>query len=336
MYGGPFMSPLMGGATWLGPEVSSANFWPQAATQQPQAAVNPFGARGRTAALAALQKFAAAEEVRSAFDRPSVDKAKTAPLAPEEYERQRRVAAEAQAEVTVARLNAEGIFVSPVKRGNDVPVATGRDGAAENPNEMKTSAPPPGVLDSSEARYTGRIKTFNTVHGFGFIQSDAIVRLHGCDVFLNQAVEGGIVVGGQVTFSVEINKSGKPQARNVVLEKGVNSVEAPVDPSLSKVVGEVFNGHIKSFNIGRGLGFIVCPDLQRAFGGRDIYLSKTHAPEGRLTAGQEVKFSLWIDRKGQPQARNVELVKHVGMPGVGLALSSAADNSMGWRLFSHA
>lgn len=234
----------------------------------------------------------------------------------------------------MARLNAEGVVAGPVKKSNIV-AQMGRGGngvGEENTDKLETSSPP-GVLDNHNVRHTGHIKTFNTVHGFGFIQSDEIARLHGCDVFLNQAVEGGIVVGGQVSFAVEINKSGKPQARNVVLEKGEKSIDAPVDPSLSKIVGELFNGRIKSFNIGRGLGFIVCPDLQRAFGGRDIYLSKAQAPEGRLVAGQEVAFSLWIDRKGQPQARHVEIVKHTGAPGVGPVLSLVTDNPSGWRLF---
>lgn len=334
MYGGAFMPPSMGGETWLGPEMPSAMFWQQPATQQHQVATNQFGARGRTAALAALQKFAAADEVRAKFDHPPVGVKKAAPMSPEEYERRRRMAAEVQAEATMATLLADGITVNPVQKANvNIPDETDRSGAADSPDETATSLPP-GALNSQGARYTGRIKNFNRDNGFGFIQSDAITKLYGCDVFLNHAVEGGITVGGQVSFTVELNQSGKPQARDVKLE--IEEAPNHIDPSVSEMVGETFNGRIKSFNSGRGLGFISCYDLQRVFGGRDIYLSKTQAPEGRIAVGQEVEFSLWIDRKGQPQARNVRFVKQGSMllPRENPISLSATDGFPSWRLFT--
>eukprot|EP00415_Alexandrium_ostenfeldii_P001484 UN1484 len=161
-----------------------------------------------------------------------------------------------------------------------------------------------------DQRYTGKVKAFNSEHGFGFIQSAEILKRFGCDAFLTHAVEGGLVIGSTVSFTVEINKNGKPQARQVVLEDvGPGSQMLSGGPGATAGIAEkVYVGRVKSFNVGRGFGFVMCSELMHTFGGRDIYVSKGHAPEGRLTPGQEVQFHLQVDRYGQPQARDIVLM----------------------------
>jgi len=132
---------------------------------------------------------------------------------------------------------------------------------------------------------------------------------------LNQAVEGGVVIGGTVSFIVEVNKDGKPQARDVRLEDTSGAGAAHHGnvalghvPCHEARQGQKHRGHVKSFNAARGFGFIVCPDLQPVFEGGDIYVSKTQLGENRITTDQVVEFNLHVDRKGKPQARDVVVV----------------------------
>jgi len=64
-------------------------------------------------------------------------------------------------------------------------------------------------------RYQGRIKTFNSKQGFGFIDCLPASDKFGRDVFVHKAQMGDVPVGGEVTFEVRTNKDGHPQARDV-------------------------------------------------------------------------------------------------------------------------
>jgi len=291
----------------------------------PQMAPNANSAPSAMAALEALQKFKVAEEVRQVgttrqpqakgwggkgLAAVSKDEQLAAELtrmlsnglvdSSAEYERRRRFAAEAKAEATVARIQE----LREQQMGH-------RETSA-----VSSSSP---VIDGAAERYIGTIKSFNLVTGFGFIQSDDLQTKYGSDAFLNQAVDGGIVVGGRVSFTVEENKNGKPQARNVRLEavgvdgpttvtadmlaakESVSALQAHMVPGK----GMAMRGRVKSFNVSRGFGFITCPELQYAFGGRDIYVSQKEVHGEALGIGQEVEFELVLDAKGQPQAKSV-------------------------------
>jgi cold shock CspA family protein len=65
-------------------------------------------------------------------------------------------------------------------------------------------------------RYRGKIKSFNTEKGFGFIDCAQAHAQYGRDVFLHKAHVGDMAVGTEVTFVVEMNKQGMPQARDLV------------------------------------------------------------------------------------------------------------------------
>lgn len=65
------------------------------------------------------------------------------------------------------------------------------------------------------ARYTGRIKSFNTQKGFGFIECAEAHQVYSRDVFLHKAQVGNFQIGTLVTFGVEMNKNNMPQARDL-------------------------------------------------------------------------------------------------------------------------
>merc|ERR1719199_619187 len=78
-------------------------------------------------------------------------------------------------------------------------------------------------------RYCGRIKSFNPKQGFGFIEcAEAHARFHR-DVFLHKAQIGDLKVGAEVSFCVEQNKQGMPQARSVMTLDGNSPGPAPSD-----------------------------------------------------------------------------------------------------------
>ncbi|CAE7566945.1 unnamed protein product [Symbiodinium sp. CCMP2456] len=104
----------------------------------------------------------------------------------------------------------------------------------------------------------------------------------GHDVFLNQAVEGGIKLGSLVSFTLEMSKDGKPQARNARME--AEKVDRPKTSApgqeARELVGKVFKGRVKSFNATNGFGFLTCEELKSKFNGRDIYVNHTQVPGG--------------------------------------------------------
>lgn len=69
-----------------------------------------------------------------------------------------------------------------------------------------------GPLD---CRFNGHIKSYNAKQGFGFIECPEIAAVFGRDVFLHKAQFGDRKVGVEVTFKVEPNKHGMPQARDL-------------------------------------------------------------------------------------------------------------------------
>jgi len=290
----------------------------------------PFGLgmRSRTAAADALKKFAIAADVRAMTQAHHAAREQKAILGrglhPEDsdnllwppnpskifdddqYEVIRRaaaekVAAEIKAEVA-ATMQLEGRLLEPETR------------QSSSPSRLTSSKKDPQLEgggthdDIDHKQYTGRIKTYNAVQGFGFIDCPELWRKYECDVFLNHAVEGGLSIGGDVCFDVDFGRDGKPQARKVMMldakNEGPSTAQPILDQSVLAMAGQLRRGRVKSFNAAHGFGFLACPELQRALSGRDVYVSRVHAPNGRLSAGQEVDFWLTFDKNGQPQARD--------------------------------
>jgi len=73
------------------------------------------------------------------------------------------------------------------------------------------------TVAATAGRFTGRIKSFNQEKGYGFIESSESYAVHGRDVFLHKLHMGEFTVGTWVTFKVENNKQGMPQARDLAV-----------------------------------------------------------------------------------------------------------------------
>jgi cold shock CspA family protein len=247
-----------------------------------------------------------------------------------------RLLAMAEAKATAERFQAAG---APIARGAETKNLTPKPVQAQHEDSPREAESDEKWLwpDAADRRYEGKVKAFDVQQGYGFIQSPDIHSLYGCDAFLNQSVAGGCIVGSMVSFSIEIVK-GKPQARNVMLEddpamhKPVKDFDAP-GTAVPGPQAAVNRGRVKSFNAAKGFGFISSRELQYNFGGRDVYVSKTQAPDGNLTVGQEVEFQLVLDRQGQPQAREVTYVAPKRGPGMQGGLSTGVGPG-GMPLFS--
>lgn len=78
----------------------------------------------------------------------------------------------------------------------------------------------PADAGSGTQRFQGRIKSFNVEKGYGFIESAQSYDVYGRDVFLHKAHLGEKEVGAFVSFTVEMNKSGMPQGRDLAASDG--------------------------------------------------------------------------------------------------------------------
>lgn len=86
--------------------------------------------------------------------------------------------------------------------------------------------PMPGGVP--HGRYRGLVKSFSQRHGFGFIDCPEARVRYGRDVFIHKALiaQAGLEVGVEVTFTVETNKDGMPQARDVARYDGSSPMPA--------------------------------------------------------------------------------------------------------------
>jgi cold shock CspA family protein len=93
-------------------------------------------------------------------------------------------------------------------------------------------------------RFHGRIKSFNAQKGFGFIECAEAHAIYGRDVFLHKAQISDFSTGSELTFCVDVNKSGMPQARDLM----------PVD-QFSLAVSGMGMGGLSPFGVGAmGMG----------------------------------------------------------------------------------
>lgn len=77
--------------------------------------------------------------------------------------------------------------------------------------------------ESGEQRYEGEVSAIRPPTpegrpGFGFAKCAAIKELYGDDVFLHSSQAENLQVGQFISFDIQINKSGRPQAINVMAE----------------------------------------------------------------------------------------------------------------------
>merc|ERR1712060_324287 len=74
-------------------------------------------------------------------------------------------------------------------------------------------------------------------------------------------------------------------------------------PDDQSILGE-FVGVIKSFNPTSGFGFIACDEVKSMGYDNDVFLHHSHL--GNFDVGAQVKFTCYLNSKGQPQCRDLE------------------------------
>lgn len=141
---------------------------------------------------------------------------------------------------------------------------------------------------SDKMAMSGTVTSYNPHKGWGFIECN------GQDVFVNRRECGGICLAKdmQVTFTITAGDKGSQAT-------GVTAIESPEDA--------YYHGEIKSFNIGKGYGFIGC----EAFPEGDVFVLKSEMPGGFAPQGGHCKFKVTLEEKG-PAAKDVQLLGAAG------------------------
>mmetsp|Transcript_16611 Transcript_16611/g.38985 ORF Transcript_16611/g.38985 Transcript_16611/m.38985 type:complete len:270 (+) Transcript_16611:38-847(+) len=85
--------------------------------------------------------------------------------------------------------------------------------------------------------------------------------------------------------------------------KRQKTLSADAKPDVQQVLGQ-FLGTIKSFHAKNGFGFIQCEALQQQGYQNDVYLH--HNQIGEFQPGHLVMFTAYLNRKGQPQAMDLQ------------------------------
>lgn len=60
------------------------------------------------------------------------------------------------------------------------------------------------------------MKSYNAKYAFGFVECAEAKSRFGRDVFIHRQQMGDLEVGTEITFSIDTNKEGMPQARDVL------------------------------------------------------------------------------------------------------------------------
>lgn len=171
--------------------------------------------------------------------------------------------------------------------------------------------PPPAVLpvsaDVSAGRFVGTITSFFPERHYGFISSEAAHSLFGKDTFLSDVEVGQFKVGDVVSFSVMLNKLGRPQARHLQYHTTSNEVlgsnlgfPAMATPAVQE--GKRYSGIITTFLPDKKFGFIQSTEVHQLFG-KDVFVSDMEI--GAFNVGSAVTFRVVLNKQGRPQARDL-------------------------------
>lgn len=184
---------------------------------------------------------------------------------------------------------------------------------------------PTGAKRQATQRMYGQIRTFNQEKGFGFIECDAALRTYGTqDIFLHYTEAINFRVGDFVTFDVMTTDAGKPQARNLIAEsQPPPTIQAPGARRMAGLPAPAMRrpgmkggdpnkehiGVVKSYNEGKGYGFIECPETSKLYG-RDAFLQRDMVEMHGIAVGDEVIFKVRM-KNDMPQADIVEKAEGV-------------------------
>ncbi len=82
-------------------------------------------------------------------------------------------------------------------------------------HELVDLADPEGPPDILHGRFEGVVKSYWSKKGYGFLECPHTFAAYGCDIYINRLAIGLFQKGDRVYFSVELNKEGKPQGKNL-------------------------------------------------------------------------------------------------------------------------
>eukprot|EP00928_Gymnodinium_smaydae_P046979 TRINITY_DN31323_c0_g1_i1.p1 TRINITY_DN31323_c0_g1~~TRINITY_DN31323_c0_g1_i1.p1 ORF type:complete len:479 (-),score=61.92 TRINITY_DN31323_c0_g1_i1:49-1485(-) len=178
-----------------------------------------------------------------------------------------------------------------------------------------------GAVSEGE-RYTGTLTSFLPAKNYGFVHSEDIFAVYGKDLWLHGDQKGNFEIGDPVSFTLVLNKDGNPQAVDL---HPANSRAAARQPVVSSVRhapsntdgAERFVGTITSFYPQKGFGFIQCPETYAEYS-KDLWVH--HAQVGNFVIGDQVSFSVILNKDGNPQAIDLQAV---GARGVRKPVESA-------------
>jgi len=164
---------------------------------------------------------------------------------------------------------------------------------------MMPAAPAAGK--GGESRHAGTIIAF-TPGTYGFIRCEELYAIDGKDIWLHHKQVANFNVGDSVNFTLITNARGQAQA--VDLQAAWSSSKRPRQESwVPEPTGdERYVGKIITYRPGAMFGFIQCDDTYTMYG-KDVW---THQAQlGNFSEGDEVSFSLVLNKDGHPQAVNL-------------------------------
>jgi len=135
-------------------------------------------------------------------------------------------------------------------------------------------------------------------------------------------------VGDHISFTLTLGKDGKPQAVDLEAADAADAADAAgaVDESVDTwesweaaqapgaadtveaagaagAAGQRYSGRVKQFRADKGFGFIECDELHQTYG-RDTWVH--HQQIGSFSVGDEVSFTMTLNKQGHPQAVDLE------------------------------
>jgi len=177
----------------------------------------------------------------------------------------------------------------------------------------------------------GRLKTYNSKKGFGFLECPEVYNTWGRDVFIHKNdVPDWCIVGQVAEFWVGLNNNQQPQARDVkfyapLLIQGSlfesdepDAGEMTTDPSGAltaavqqpviarhgaKPAGKRYLGRLKSLAREK-YGFLVSEEVTTSTS-KDIFFDKREV-KGYYQPNQVVEFTLQYNHSGYPQAKDID------------------------------
>lgn len=149
--------------------------------------------------------------------------------------------------------------------------------------------------------FSGRIKSFSPLNGYGFIECPEL-RVHGYqDAFLHHSQLQHYIVGNSVLFTCYLSNKGQPQACDLKSDGVIPQYEQP-EPAANHLGRYV--GVVKSFNPEKGYGFISSPQLRERGYESDVFVHHTQVLD--FKQGSVVGFQAYVDSKNRLKGRALQ------------------------------